>query len=71
MTMLSLNHPYRHVLSWFDDVTTHTATMLPSVVGFQCSVCLCLHAHVIVISASVFITTLAPHDRIGLLSPPE
>ena len=43
--MLSLNHPYRHVLSWFDDVTTHTPTMLPAVVGFQCSVCLCLHRY--------------------------
>jgi hypothetical protein len=66
--MLSLNHPYRHVATRLDDVTTHTPTMLPAVVGFQCSVCLRLH--VIVTSLSVLITTLAPQGKMVLSFPP-
>ena len=70
MTPFPPYHPVCHVATRFDDVTTHTPTMLPAVVGFQCSVCLRLHAHVIVISASVLITTLAPQGKIVLSFPP-
>ena len=60
-SMLSLNHPIGHVLSWFDDVTTHTATLLSAVIGFECPTWFCFHAS----SSSksgMYITSSAPHS---------
>jgi len=66
--VLPFDHPLRHVLARLDDILAQTSTCSSTLVWQHISSCLCYQ--LIVISASVLMTTRAPHGKMVLSLPP-
>lgn len=67
-SVFSLDHSTSHVLARFDDIRAQTSTCSSTLVWQHISSCLCYQ--LIVISASVLMTTRAPHGKMVLSLPP-